>query len=84
MRGKAKTPFCEECWSIKELKKNEEICGICLSEPAIKPILLPMCGHIFCYECNFKWACYCASRIIGGINLKCPTCRETIFMKIEE
>ncbi len=81
-KGISKSNFCEKCWFVEKSKIKEQICGICLSSPPIKPIWLPMCAHVFCYKCNLEWATYNVDQNTRTIRLSCPICRACKIINI--
>jgi tetratricopeptide (TPR) repeat protein len=65
---------------------NHDSCAICLSEAVEHPIVLPCCGHIFCFKCLHQWQ----SKFKNSSNHRekpkgrCPCCRKKIQENIED
>ena len=77
--------------AIEEETKQgtSECCSICLSEPIENPIVLPDCGHTFCFACLMEWQNYNKNSLTNNRREssssssqkqqgRCPNCRETI------
>jgi tetratricopeptide (TPR) repeat protein len=65
------------------------ICSICLSESVEHPIVLPECGHTFCFGCLVQWQNYTQNSYLTTRNQRssspqgrCPNCRESIPVSI--
>jgi tetratricopeptide (TPR) repeat protein len=67
---------------------STEICSICLSETVEYPIVLPECGHTFCFACLVEWQNYTKNSLAARNERsssqqgRCPNCRETIQVSI--
>ena len=71
-------------------QSSTEVCSICLSETAEHPIVLPDCGHTFCFACLMEWQNYTKNSLTARNERStsqqgsCPNCRETIQVSIVE
>ena len=67
---------------------GEVVCSICLSETVEYPIVLPDCGHTFCFGCLAEWQNYTKNSLMAGnersssVQGRCPNCREKIQVSI--
>lgn len=61
----------------KKIKKNYDICTICLQELKNK-LIKTNCNHSFHKKCILKW--YSAT-LIKGLIFNCPICRKVIYPK---
>jgi MYND finger/RING-type zinc-finger len=74
--------------STEDVATNAECCSICLSETIEHPIVLPHCGHVFCFACLMDWQNYTKNTFNywkEGVTCQkgsCPCCRETIEKSI--
>ena len=74
--------------SAEEKPPSAEVCSICLSETVEYPIVLPDCGHTFCFACLRGWQTYAGNSLVGrnerssSSQGRCPNCRETIQVSI--
>ena len=56
-------------------------CAICLSETVEHPIVLPSCGHVFCFACLQQWQTFSKNSVTNRQTEsrgRCPICREKI------